>query len=107
MVRMLCKRTPASLDEPRAYLFRSVLNESRGVLSQRRSMALPSRHPSVSMSEPDRAVVGAVAALPALQRAAMFLRCREHPTFEYASRKHHRVAKSCQPLVWQCVTGND
>ena len=32
MVRLLRKRSLASLDEPRAYLFRSVLNESRGLL---------------------------------------------------------------------------
>jgi DNA-directed RNA polymerase specialized sigma24 family protein len=32
MVRLLRKRSLASLGEPRAYLFRSVLNESRGLL---------------------------------------------------------------------------
>jgi Sigma-70 region 2 len=36
MVRLLRRRSLSSLEDPRAYLFRSVLNESRGVLRSRR-----------------------------------------------------------------------
>ena len=73
MVRLLRKRSLSSLEDPRAYLFRTVLNESRGVL--RRTRVTP---PTVSESwdsipEPDWGVVEAVAALPARQRAAVFL----------------------------------
>ncbi len=74
MVRVLSKRQLSSLDEPRAYLFRSVLNESRGVLRGRRSNPLPTHPASTVIAEPDWAVVQAVARLPARQRAAVYLR---------------------------------
>ena len=73
MVRVLARRTLASLEEPRAYLFRSVLNECRGL--QRKPP--PARQPaarSASIIEPDWAVVEAVAELPTQQRAAVYLR---------------------------------
>ena len=74
MVRILCKRSLSSLDEPRAYLFRSVLNESRGMLRQQRSIPIAPRKAALVLSEPDWDVVQAVAKLPARQRAAVFLR---------------------------------
>lgn len=74
MVRLLRRRSLASLEEPRAYLFRSVLNESRGVLRGRQRRPLPSPSGSNPVPEPDWEVVKAVAALPARQRAAVFLR---------------------------------
>jgi len=74
MVRVLNRRLLSSLDEPRPYLFRSVLNEARGVLRSRQSAPLPLEHGSKEMSEPDWSVVEAVASLPPRQRAAVFLR---------------------------------
>lgn len=74
MVRILCRRSLSSLDEPRAYLFRSVLNESRGMLRQRRSLPIAPKKTTLVLSEPDWDVVQAVAELPARQRAAVFLR---------------------------------
>jgi len=74
MVRVLNKRLLSSLDEPRPYLFRSVLNEARGVLRGRRSSPLPLEHAATEMPEPDWTVVQAVASLPPRQRAAVFLR---------------------------------
>lgn len=74
MVRLLRRRSLASLDEPRAYLFRSVLNEARGVLRGRKQRPLPLRGGGNPIPEPDWDVVEAVAALPARQRAAVFLR---------------------------------
>ncbi len=74
MVRLLRRRSLASLEEPRAYLFRSVLNESRGVLRGRRRRPLPSPLAVNPVPEPDWEVVEAVGALPARQRAAVFLR---------------------------------
>lgn len=74
MVRILCRRSLSSLDEPRAYLFRSVLNESRGLLRQRRSIPMAPQETALVLSEPDWDVVLAVAKLPARQRAAVFLR---------------------------------
>jgi RNA polymerase sigma factor (sigma-70 family) len=74
MVRLLRRRSLSSLEDPRAYLFRSVLNESRGVLRSRRRRPPPSVEGSDTNPEPDWEVVEAVAALPARQRAAVFLR---------------------------------
>lgn len=74
MVRVLRKRSLSSLEEPRAYLFRSVLNEARGTFRGRRSTTLPLEHGSTVMPEPDWAVIQAVADLPPRQRAAVFLR---------------------------------
>ncbi len=74
MVRVLNKRLLSSLDEPRPYLFRSVLNEARGVLRGKRSAPLPLEPASTEMTEPDWTVVQAVASLPPRQRAAVFLR---------------------------------
>jgi RNA polymerase sigma factor (sigma-70 family) len=76
MVKVLSRRSLAELEEPRSYLYRSVLNESRSVLRRRpRSEAAfdlstlptnprPPAHPEV---------VRALGSLPARQRAAMFL----------------------------------
>ena len=74
MVRLLKKRSLSSLDEPRPYLFRSVLNEARGTLRGRQSVPLPSETGSSEMAEPDWTVIQAVASLPPRQRAAVFLR---------------------------------
>lgn len=73
MVRLLSKRSLASLTEPRAYLFRAVLNESRGVLRKDRGLPLPVQSPETVIPEPDWTVIEAVAGLPARQRAAVFL----------------------------------
>ncbi len=75
MVRLLRRRSLSSLDEPRPYLFRAVLNEARWLLRSRRSSALPVPVTAGNpIPEPDWEVVAAVAALPARQRAAVFLR---------------------------------
>lgn len=70
MLRLLRRRPLHSLAEPRAYLFRAVLNEARGVL-RRRTRALPRRDSGDgagnSVPEPDWEVVAAVGALPARQ----------------------------------------
>lgn len=74
MVRLLRRRSLSSLDDPRAYLFRAVLNESRGVLRSRRRRPPPTPEGTETNAEPDWEVVEAVEALPARQRSAVFLR---------------------------------
>lgn len=87
MVRLLRRRTLASLDEPRPYLFRAVLNEARGVLRSRRSSTLPAPVTAGNpIPEPDWEVVAAVAALPARQRAAVFLRYWEDLSVDEVAR---------------------
>lgn len=82
MVRVLRRRSLSSLDDPRAYLFRAVLNESRGVLRRKPLNPLPAPEFSDGIPEPDWGVVAAVAGLPARQRAAVFLRYWEDLTVE-------------------------
>ncbi|MEN8237606.1 MAG: sigma-70 family RNA polymerase sigma factor [Actinomycetota bacterium] len=74
MVRLLTKRPLSSLDDPRPYLFRAVLNESRGALRRERRAPLPTQASAQSIPEPDWEVLQAVSMLPARQRAAVFLR---------------------------------
>ena len=73
MVRVLARRTLTSLEEPRAYLFRSVLNECRGLQRKPPPAHQPAAR-SASIIEPDWAVVEAVAELPTQQRAAVYVR---------------------------------
>ena len=74
MVRVLRRRSLSSLDDPRAYLFRAVLNEARGVLRHKPGKPLPAMQSSADVTQADWGVVEAVAALPAQQRAVVFLR---------------------------------
>ncbi len=74
--RVLSNRTLASLDEPRSYLFRAVLNESRSMLRQRgRTVPLFELDELASGGIPalEPEVVRGVAGLPPRQRAATFL----------------------------------
>ncbi len=76
MVRILSRHSLGDLDEPRSYLYRSVLNEGRSVLRRRARgdtvfdlEQLPANpHPP---SHPE--VVSALGRLPARQRAATYL----------------------------------
>ena len=73
VLRVLTRRRLMDLDEPRAYLFRAVLNESRTRLARRRTvLGLP-----IDAADPERdpqpQVLAAVLALPARQRAATYL----------------------------------
>lgn len=73
VLRILKKHHLSDLEEPRAYLFRAVLNECR---SRRRFTRTVPLTVDPSMPEPDGhrpEVVEAVRALPARQRAATFL----------------------------------
>ena len=74
MVRCLNRRSLESLDDPRAYLFRAVLNEGRGVLRRSRGRRLLQDDSPTHPAEPDWGVIQAVESLPARQRAAVFLR---------------------------------
>jgi len=73
VLRVLSKRRLADLDEPRSYLFRSVLNEVRS--RARRRSEPPSIDPQIATSDwgfgPD--VRAAVASLPVRQRSATYL----------------------------------
>lgn len=75
MVRILSRRRLCDLDDPAAYLYRSVLNEARSVLRKRgRFTALDGRvaRSSAAAPEPRWEVVEAVAGLPPRQRAAVY-----------------------------------
>ena len=71
-------RSLVDLRDPRSYLMRAVLNESRSLLRKRRHDAETDR-PSYDR-QGDDAVVAAVAGLPARQRAVTFLAYWEEMT---------------------------
>ncbi len=85
VLRALRRRSLAELDEPRAYLFRAVLNEARGVHRRRRPVHSLAEG-STWDPEPDDAVVRAIRALPDRQRAAVYLVYWEDLTIEEAAR---------------------
>jgi RNA polymerase sigma-70 factor (ECF subfamily) len=74
VLRVLVRRRLEDLDDARAYLFRSVLNESKTRLS--RSRTQPSDNVELTESSVDESrpeVFDAVMGLPAQQRAATYL----------------------------------
>jgi RNA polymerase sigma-70 factor (ECF subfamily) len=71
IVRCLAGGGLMRLAEPRPYLFKAVLNESRSVLRRSRAVPLPD---SLGVSDSsDVEVIDAVMRLPARQRAAVYL----------------------------------
>ncbi len=73
VLRVLARGGFERLNEPRPYLFRAVLNESRNTLRRDRRSS-----PEVELAEdagtaPDPAVLDAVLGLPPRQRAAVYL----------------------------------
>jgi RNA polymerase sigma-70 factor (ECF subfamily) len=76
ILRVLKKRKLADLEDPRAYLFKAILNEARSHLRNRsRKMSLLNENSGPAVWQPSvhPDVVAAVTALPARQRAATFL----------------------------------
>ena len=71
ILRILRRRSLADLDDPRPYLFKAVLNESRSVMRFRRTVELTD--PGTVVAEPDLDVLDAVLRLPVRQRAAIYL----------------------------------
>lgn len=71
IVRVLAGGGLRRLAEPRPYLFKAVLNESRSLLRRRQPVQLPES--LASLDPPEVEVVDAVMRLPARQRAAVFL----------------------------------
>jgi RNA polymerase sigma-70 factor (ECF subfamily) len=74
VLRVLAKRSLTELREPRAYLFRAVLNEARS-LGRRMARSMPAMAPVQIEDAPNLLpeVTGAVLSLPVRQRAATFL----------------------------------
>jgi RNA polymerase sigma-70 factor (ECF subfamily) len=77
VVRILERRSLSDFEDPRAYLFRAVLNESRSrkrrMRTHERVMQLVPPVPDVEQAQPSPEVYAAVAGLPAQQRAATYL----------------------------------
>jgi RNA polymerase sigma-70 factor (ECF subfamily) len=73
MVRVLNRRHLTDLEDPRAYLFRAVLNESRSFHRRRRPMPLTADVADPGNGAPRPEVIDAVRRLPPRQRAATFL----------------------------------
>jgi RNA polymerase sigma-70 factor (ECF subfamily) len=71
IVRVLARGGLVRLQEPRAYLFKAVLNEARSTLRRRRSVPLPESLSTVDGEDVE--IVDAVMRLPARQRAAVYL----------------------------------
>ena len=72
VLRVLQKQKLSDLDDARPYLFRGVLNEARS-LGRRRSRQWVSPATDVLPVDVDPGVLDAVLALPARQRAAVYL----------------------------------
>ena len=72
IVRVLAMGGLTQLQEPRPYLFKSVLNEARSVLRERPFGQLPDLAVRADDAG-DRELLQAVMALPARQRAAVYL----------------------------------
>lgn len=72
VVRILSRRRLSDLDNPRSYLYRSVLNEARSLVRRRRRERLS---PGSDVLPPDiePGVLAAVVDLPERQRAAVYL----------------------------------
>lgn len=73
VLRILARKRLQDLDEPRAYLFRAVLNESKTRLSRRRTHLSISEVGMVPADDPEPDVFQAVLELPVQQRAATYL----------------------------------
>jgi len=74
VLRTLARRSLSSLEEPRAYLFRAVLNQARSTAGRRTPPARVFETPhSPPPSEPRPEVIAAVMGLPLRQRAATYL----------------------------------
>jgi len=73
VLRVLARKRLQDLDEPRAYLFRAVLNESKTRLSRRRTHLSTSEVGMVPADDPEPDILQAVLELPAQQRAATYL----------------------------------
>lgn len=73
VLRVLSRRTLASLDDPRPYLFRAVLNESRSFLARRPRHGLQFDQGVVDAESPSFEVLAAVQRLSPQQRAATYL----------------------------------
>lgn len=72
VVRILHRRQLSDLDDPRSYLYRSVLNEARSLVRHRRRERLfPGSDVWPREVEPE--VLAAVVELPERQRAAVYL----------------------------------
>lgn len=73
VLRILARKQLQDLDEPRAYLFRAVLNECKTRRSRRRTHLSISDMGIVPADDPEPDVLQAVLELPAQQRAATYL----------------------------------
>lgn len=73
VLRILARKRLQDLDEPRAYLFRAVLNECKTRLSRRRTHLSISEVGMVPADDPEPELLRAVLELPAQQRAATYL----------------------------------
>ncbi len=73
LVKVLRRRSLESLDNPEAYLFRAVLNQSRSVWRQRQRPQLVRDERIECASDPLPEVVEALRGLPPRQRAATYL----------------------------------
>ena len=73
MVRIIQRRNRDPVREPRAYLMKAVLNESRSLLRRRRFLPLVEASVAIVDPEPVPEVLQAVMRLPVRQRAAIFL----------------------------------
>ncbi|GBE24528.1 MAG TPA: sigma-70 family RNA polymerase sigma factor [Actinobacteria bacterium] len=73
LVKVLRRRSLASLDNPEAYLFRAVLNQSRSVWRQRQRPQLVRDERLEHAPDPLPEVVDALRDLPPRQRAATYL----------------------------------
>lgn len=73
VLRILVRRRLDDLDEPRAYLFRAVLNECKTRLSRRRTHLSVTEMGTVPADDPQPDIIQAVLELPPQQRAATYL----------------------------------
>jgi RNA polymerase sigma-70 factor (ECF subfamily) len=73
VLRILAKRRLQDLEEPRAYLFRAVLNECKTRLSRRRTPLNATEVGPVQPDDPQPHIIQAVLELPPQQRAATYL----------------------------------
>jgi DNA-directed RNA polymerase specialized sigma24 family protein len=73
VLRILARRRLQDLEEPRPYLFRSVLNECKTRLSRRRTHLSISEVGMMPVNDPEPDIMRAVVELPPQQRAATYL----------------------------------
>ncbi len=72
MVRLLSRRSLASLDNPEAYMFRAVLNEGRSVWRRARRPILVRADRMEALPDPVPELIEAMRRLPARERAAVY-----------------------------------